>query len=126
MESERRRRGAGPPYEMKSTSTASREILRGMPRLPSRPVALLSELVACPSVQPNGECAGTPPGEAAMAKLVASHLRSLGADVEFYLLAPGRPTVIGVFEPAGRVRETVMFAPHLDTVGVAGMTVPPF
>jgi acetylornithine deacetylase/succinyl-diaminopimelate desuccinylase-like protein len=41
-------------------------------------------------------------------------------------LAPGRPSVVAVFEPARRAKSTVLFAPHLDTVGVAGMTVPPF
>jgi acetylornithine deacetylase/succinyl-diaminopimelate desuccinylase-like protein len=57
---------------------------------------------------------------------MADHLRGLGAAVEIRDLAPGRPNVIGVFEPARRARATVVFAPHLDTVGVAGMTVPPF
>jgi acetylornithine deacetylase/succinyl-diaminopimelate desuccinylase-like protein len=57
---------------------------------------------------------------------MAAHLRSLGADVSMQELAPGRPTVIGVFEPTKPARATIAFAPHLDTVGVGGMTVPPF
>ena len=69
---------------------------------------------------------GTVPGEAAMAAWMASHLRALGADVELSELAPGRPSVVGVFEPARNARATVAFAPHLDTVGVRGMTVPAF
>jgi succinyl-diaminopimelate desuccinylase len=61
-----------------------------------------------------------------MAERIAACLRALGADVALARLAPGRPSVVGVFEPAGRARATVLFAPHLDTVGVGGMTVPPF
>lgn len=86
----------------------------------------LAELVAIPSVHPEADPGGTKPGEAAMADRVEALLRELGADVSRHQLAPGRPSVIGVFEPARPARETVVFAPHLDTVGVAGMTVPPF
>ena len=57
---------------------------------------------------------------------VAALLRSLGADVSIKPLAPGRPNVVGVFEPAGPAVATVALIPHLDTVGVKGMTVPPF
>ncbi|MCC6358219.1 MAG: M20/M25/M40 family metallo-hydrolase [Phycisphaerales bacterium] len=87
---------------------------------------ILRELVALPSVHPEADPGGTVPGEAAMAAAVADLLRGLGADVTTQSLAPGRPTVVGVFEPARRARATVAFAPHLDTVGVRGMTVPPF
>jgi len=97
-----------------------------VPRFPSSLVALLSELVSCPSVTPEGESGGTKHGEAAMGERIRGFLKALGADVEIRMLAPGRPTVIGVFEPAGRAEATVLFAPHLDTVGVGGMTVPPF
>lgn len=87
---------------------------------------ILRELVALPSVHPEADPGGTVPGEAAMAAGVADLLRGLGADVAVQQLAPGRPTVVGVFEPARPARATVAFAPHLDTVGVRGMTVPPF
>lgn len=86
---------------------------------------LLRELVAIPSVHPEADPGGTRPGEAASAQWVADYLRGLGADVSTRGLAPGRPNVIAVFEPV-RARATVAFAPHLDTVGVGGMTVPPF
>lgn len=88
--------------------------------------ALLAELVAVPSVNPDGDAGPSEPGEARLAEVVAARLRALGAAVELRDLAPGRPNVIGVFEPARPARATVVFAPHLDTVGVAGMTVPPF
>lgn len=88
--------------------------------------SLLAEMVAVPSVNPEGDAGGSEPGEARMGAWLAVHLRTLGADVEVQWLAPGRPNVIGVFEPARPAAATVVFAPHLDTVGVAGMTVPPF
>jgi acetylornithine deacetylase/succinyl-diaminopimelate desuccinylase-like protein len=88
---------------------------------------ILRELVAFPSVHPEADPGGTVPGEAAVAGWVANFLRGIGADVSTQEdIAPGRPTVIGVFEPARRARATIVFAPHLDTVGVRGMTVPPF
>ena len=61
-----------------------------------------------------------------MAGWVAEYLRRIGADVETPLLAPGRPNVVAVFEPARRPEVTIAFVPHLDTVAVDGMTVPPF
>src|SRR3954465_1944340 len=86
---------------------------------------LLREMVALPSVHPEADSGGTKPGEAAMAAWTANYLRRLGADVRIAPLAPGRPSVIGVFEPA-RPTKTIAFAPHLDTVGVGNMTVAPF
>jgi acetylornithine deacetylase/succinyl-diaminopimelate desuccinylase-like protein len=97
-----------------------------MPRHAPSPASLLAEMVAVPSVNPDGDAGGSVPGEARMGAWMAAHLRGLGADVEVQWLAPGRPNVIGVFEPARPAVATVAFAPHLDTVGVAGMTVPPF
>ena len=90
------------------------------------PKRILRELVALPSVHPEADAAGTVPGEAAMAAWMADHLRTLGAAVKISLIAPGRPSVVGVFEPMRKARATVVFAPHLDTVGVRGMTVPAF
>jgi acetylornithine deacetylase/succinyl-diaminopimelate desuccinylase-like protein len=87
---------------------------------------ILRELVAIPSVHPEADAAGTLVGEAAMGAKVADLLRDLGADVSTQMLGPGRPSVIGVFEPTRPARATVAFAPHLDTVGVRGMTVAPF
>src|SRR4029078_4242199 len=87
---------------------------------------ILQEIVGIPSVHPEADAMGTVAGEAAMAAWMAATLRSLGADVSTQDFAPGRPTVIGVFEPARPARASVVFAPHLDTVGVRGMTTPPF
>jgi acetylornithine deacetylase/succinyl-diaminopimelate desuccinylase-like protein len=88
--------------------------------------SILRELVAIPSVHPEADPGGTVAGEAAAGAWMADYLRSLGAAVETHMIAAGRPTVVGVFEPSRRARATVAFAPHLDTVGVRGMTVPPF
>ncbi len=87
---------------------------------------ILRELVAIPSVHPEADAGGTVPGEAAAAAWIEALLRRLGADTARQEIAPGRPTVTGVFEPRRKARATVVFAPHLDTVGVRGMTVPPF
>ncbi len=92
----------------------------------TEPKKILRELVALPSVHPEADPMGTVTGEAAMAAWMADHLRGLGADVKTSLIAPGRPSVVGVFEPVRKARATVVFAPHLDTVGVRGMTVPAF
>lgn len=61
-----------------------------------------------------------------MAEWVVRYLGGLGADVETRELSPGRPNVVAVFDTVRRAKRTVAFAPHLDTVGVDGMTVPPF
>ena len=87
---------------------------------------ILSELVSLPSVHPDAHTGGTRPGEALVGAWVASHLAKLGADVETRELSPGRPNIVAVFDTVGKPKRTVMFAPHLDTVGVLGMTVPPF
>ena len=97
-----------------------------MARPSASPAALLAEMVAVPSVNPEGDPGGSVAGEAAYGAWMENHLRALGADVEIRPLAPGRPNLVGVFEPPRRAVATVAFVPHLDTVGVAGMTVPPF
>lgn len=86
---------------------------------------LLRDMVAIPSVHPEANPGQTKPGEAAMAEWIAAYLRRLGADVSTRELARGRPNVIGIFEPS-RASATVAFAPHLDTVGVGDMVIPPF
>lgn len=87
---------------------------------------VLRDLVSLPSVSPEGDSAGTLTGEKAVADYASALLRKLGADVSVKDVEPGRPNVLAVFEPAGPATATVALVPHLDTVGVAGMTVPPF
>lgn len=87
---------------------------------------ILGELVAIPSVHPEADPGGTEPGERAAAQWVGDFLSRCGADVRLDSFAAGRPSVVAVFASRGKARETVLFMPHLDTVGVNGMTVPPF
>jgi acetylornithine deacetylase/succinyl-diaminopimelate desuccinylase-like protein len=90
------------------------------------PRSILADLVAIPSVSPEGDSRGTQPGEAALAAYTADFLGRLGADVRQVEVQPGRPNVVAVFEPVLPATATIALVPHLDTVGVAGMTVPPF
>ena len=94
---------------------------------PRSVVELLQDLVAIPSVNPAGDPGTDKVGEQAMADYVADFLRGLGADVALDEIEPGRPNVIAEFVPAKKSpRAHLAFAPHLDTVSVAGMTVAPF
>jgi acetylornithine deacetylase/succinyl-diaminopimelate desuccinylase-like protein len=94
---------------------------------PARTLArLLTEMIAIPSVIPEGYTGGTIPGENAMAAYVADYLRSLGSEVALQPVLPGRPNVVAVFPARDRRSPVVAIVPHLDTVGVSGMTISPF
>jgi acetylornithine deacetylase/succinyl-diaminopimelate desuccinylase family protein len=88
---------------------------------------LLQDLVRIPSVSPHGDpgTAKKNTGEARIAEYVAEVLRKLALDVELREVEPGRPNVIGKFTSRG-AKHSVAFAPHTDTVSVAGMTIDPF
>jgi len=60
-----------------------------------------------------------------MGEYVADFLRWLGAEVTLDPIEPGRPNVIASFAPS-EPKAHLAFAPHLDTVSVAGMTIAPF
>jgi acetylornithine deacetylase/succinyl-diaminopimelate desuccinylase-like protein len=92
---------------------------------PKNVVELLQDLVAIPSVNPHGDPGTDQTGEQAMGEYVADFLRGLGAEVALEAVEPGRPNVVASFAPEKAVAH-LAFAPHLDTVSVAGMTVPPF
>ena len=93
------------------------------------PVALARALVATPSVNPEFEEVGAVraavAGEAAVAELTAGWLRAWGLSVEMSEVAAGRWNVVGRLEGDG-VGPTLLLNGHLDTVGVAGMSVEPF
>lgn len=93
--------------------------------MPSGVVSLLQDLVRIPSVNPDNAPGTDQTGEAAMAAFLDGWLSALGAEVTIEEIKPGRPNLIARFAPLdGRPR--VLFGPHLDTVGVSGMTIDPF
>jgi acetylornithine deacetylase/succinyl-diaminopimelate desuccinylase-like protein len=92
---------------------------------PKNVVELLQDLVAIPSVNPQGDPGTEQTGEQAIGEYVADFLRALGAEVILDPVEPGRPNVIASFTP-DKPAAHLAFAPHLDTVSVAGMTIAPF
>jgi acetylornithine deacetylase len=64
-------------------------------------------------------------GEAAIARLTADWMRAWGLAVEVSEVAPGRWNVVGRLGGEG-IGPTLLLNGHLDTVGVAGMSVEPF
>jgi acetylornithine deacetylase/succinyl-diaminopimelate desuccinylase-like protein len=50
----------------------------------------------------------------------------MGARVELREVLPGRPNVVGRFATDRPGKPLLIFAPHTDTVSVAGMTIDPF
>lgn len=97
-----------------------------MSQSPGSVVDLLRDLVAIPSVNPDGEPGTDRLGELACAEYVGEFLRGIGAEVVFEEVLPGRPNVIGRFPNETRATQQLLFGPHTDTVGVAGMTIDPF
>lgn len=93
---------------------------------PRNVVELLQDLVSIPSVNPAGIPGTDRTGERAIAEYTADFLRGCGAEVTLEEVAPGRPNVLATFAPSGPAKARLAFAPHLDTVSVLGMTIPPF
>ena len=85
------------------------------------PIALTCALVSTPSVNPQLEEGGS--GEQETAALVAEWLESWGLDTRITEISPNRFNVVGKLEGEG---PTLLLNGHLDTVGVSGMTIPPF
>ena len=89
----------------------------------TRTEKLLAELVALPSVNP----AFLPPrhphaGEQRVAEFLAATAAKAGLEIEFQkvVLADGhhRSNVIARLPPQNNIKQTILLAPHLDTVGV--------
>ncbi len=88
-------------------------------------VSLLQQLVRIPSVNPDNSPGTDQTGEEKLAIFLAGWLESIGAEVTLEEIQPGRPNLIARFAPLdGRPR--ILLGPHLDTVGVGGMTIDPF
>ncbi len=101
-----------------------------MPTFPQSATELCQALVRIPSVNPDGDPGCEKTGEADVAAYVADFLRHSDADVVLEEVLPNRPNVIGRFRtessPDGKPKPRIVFGPHLDTVGVGGMTIDPF
>jgi acetylornithine deacetylase/succinyl-diaminopimelate desuccinylase-like protein len=88
-------------------------------------ITLLQQLVRIPSVNPDNAPGTSETGEEMLAIFLSGWLESIGADVSLEEIKPGRPNLIARFAPLdGRPR--ILLGPHLDTVGVGGMTIEPF
>jgi acetylornithine deacetylase/succinyl-diaminopimelate desuccinylase-like protein len=99
--------------------------MRSISHHPRNVVELLKDLVAISSVNPQGVPGTDLTGERAIAQYVAEFLRHAGAKVTLEDVLPGRPNVIADFTPE-HPKAHLAFVPHLDTVSVLGMTIPPF
>jgi acetylornithine deacetylase/succinyl-diaminopimelate desuccinylase-like protein len=88
---------------------------------------LLAELIALPSVNPAFvPSAGTTArqsrlqpakfGEKNVADFLMSVAARAGLEVEFQKVLPGRCNVIARLLPKNKIRQTILLAPHLDTV----------
>jgi acetylornithine deacetylase/succinyl-diaminopimelate desuccinylase-like protein len=88
-------------------------------------ITLLQQLVRIPSVNPDNAPGTSETGEETLAVFLSGWLESIGAEVSLEEIKPGRPNLIARFAPLdGRPR--ILLGPHLDTVGVGGMTIEPF
>ena len=86
---------------------------------------LAQALVRIPSVNPDGDPGTDRTGEQACAEYIAGFLRGIGAEVSLHDVHARRPNVVARFA-AGDAKPRLLFAPHTDTVSVAGMTIDPF
>jgi acetylornithine deacetylase/succinyl-diaminopimelate desuccinylase-like protein len=103
----------------------------------TRTEKLLAELIALPSVNPAfiplrasafvslrrdksaRQVRSSHPfaGEKRVADFLASVAARAGLDVELQKVLPGRSNVIARLAPRNKIRQTILLAPHLDTVG---------
>jgi acetylornithine deacetylase/succinyl-diaminopimelate desuccinylase-like protein len=82
-------------------------------------VQLLAELIAIPSVNSAFLPARHPcAGEGRVAEYLAALGAKAGLDIDFQKVLPGRPNVLVRLQPTGKIRQTILLAPHLDTVNV--------
>ncbi len=86
---------------------------------------LLQHLIRVPSVNPDNAPGTEQTGEGWLAAWLSEWLERIGATVERDKIKPGRPNLIARWAPRdGRPR--ILLGPHLDTVGIEGMTIEPF
>lgn len=90
---------------------------------PAGVIELLSTLVRIDSVNPLLVPGAA--GEGEIAAVLARRLEAMGLAVQRPEVAPGRPNVIARLPGSGGGKTLILNA-HMDTVGVAGMSIPPF
>ncbi len=90
----------------------------------TRTEKLLAELIALPSVNPAFAPADGPAtsarlihGEARVADFLATTAAKAGLEIEFQEVFPGRSNVLARLLPKNKIKQTILLAPHLDTVG---------
>ncbi len=88
-------------------------------------IELLQKLIQIPSVNPDNATNSDNTGELAIANFLRDYLTSQGFHVTLEEVLPDRPNLIARL-PGSEAKPRIMLAPHLDTVGVEGMTIPPF
>jgi len=87
---------------------------------------LLTRLITTSSVNPAHSNDSNITGEKRMADLFVELFAEKGLDLEvLYPMGPDRPAVIGRSKVKNPTK-TLMFEMHLDTVGIADMTIDPF
>jgi succinyl-diaminopimelate desuccinylase len=90
----------------------------------TRTEKLLAELIALPSVNPAfaplsdtaALAARRVYGEKNVADFLAATAASAGLEVEFQKVLPDRPNIIARLRPRNQIKQTILLAPHLDTV----------
>jgi len=90
--------------------------------------SLLQDLIRIPSVNPDDSPGTDQTGEGVVADYVREYLEAIGFAVTLEQIRPGRPNLIARCPSHNHPdpRPRVMFGPHLDTVGVGGMSIDPF
>lgn len=84
---------------------------------------LLRELIALPSVNPAFVPAESPyGGEGRVADFLAGMARSAGLDVEFQPVSANRANLLARYSPPSLVKQRILLAPHMDTVGGSPVT----
>src|SRR5215469_11550206 len=83
----------------------------------SNTAKLLGELIALPSVNPAFLPAGDArAGEQRVSEFLAVTAARAGLDIEFQNVLPGRVNFIARLTPKNKISQTILLAPHLDTV----------
>lgn len=90
--------------------------------------SLLQDLIRIPSVNPDDAPGTKQTGEAAIADYLRDYLEEIGFKVSLEQVKPGRPNLIARAPSANGLgkRPRILLGPHMDTVGVGGMTIDPF